>query len=130
MAGSRADAPEESEGYGDHECAGAGDHEEHQSAMDPFGEGGAGEEQGREDRQGESGEDDDRGVEAGKSRDETLGRSLVRAGVLDEVEDARHRGGLELLRHFDVEQSAAVDRPGEDPVSDGHVPRHGLAGDG
>ena len=122
-----ADAAEEGEWDGDHEGARAGYDEEGTCTVDP-GRRIAGEDR-RDDREGDRGVHDDRGVDAGEAGDEVLGLRLLLGGVLDELEDLRHRRILEGLGRPDAEEALAVDAAGDDGLTRVNAARNGLTGE-
>ena len=138
--GGAADAAEEAQGHGDHQCAGAGDDQEGQGAVEPFRPGGARQEgrgrgqhrqqNGGDQEQGQGGIHHAGGVVLGEAGDELLADRLFLAGIFHQFQDLRDRGFLAGLGNGDPQQPRQVHAAADDIVPRMDVPGQGLAGKG
>ena len=141
LAGS-ADAAEEAQGHGDYQGAGAGDDQEDQRPVEPAGpvcsrqESGLG--GGRKQSQGDGGQKEQRqggnhhagGVVPGEAGDEILAGGLLLPGVFHHVQDFGDGGLLAEFCDLYPEEAGLVHAAADHRVACGHIPGHGLAGEG
>ena len=113
---------------GDHQGAGAGNHQQHQGLVDPVGPRSA-EKDRRHDRHQQGHGEHDRRVDPCKLIDEALGGGAAALRRFDRVNDPRQRRVVGLGRHPVLERAGLVDRACEHAVALGFVHRHALAGD-
>ena len=135
LAARAAEAREEAQRDADDQGARAADDQEGQGAVDPFApQTGRPQredaDQRRQDRQRQRAAADRRGVHPREAGDERLGAGLVRAGVLDQLQDLGDGGLAELLRGADLQHARQVDAAADDLVALRHVAREALAGQG
>ena len=81
----------------------------------------------RQQGQGQRAEAHGRGIDTGKPGDEVLRPGLVRACVLHQLQNARHRGLPEFLRGLHPQHARQVDAAADDLVARLHVARQALA---
>ena len=129
-----ADAAEEAQRDRDDQCAGAGDDEEGQGAVDPVAEAGRlphqQQNEGREEGQCQCAVADRRGVDPGKAGDKVLGARLFHAGIFHQIEDLGDGGFTEFLGGADLQQTGHVDTTADDCIAGPDIPGQAFAGQG
>ena len=128
LPGGTADAPEEREGHGDDQRAGAGYHQEHQRPVDPGGP--FTRDEGGNQRQQDGQAHDDGRIDLRELGDEALALGFVLRGVFHEVQDLRGGGLAERLRRADAEDAGKVHAPGQDLIVLADAAGHALAREG
>jgi len=113
---------------GDHQCARAGHHQQHQRAVDPV-EPHRAHEQRRNDRHGQRQREHHRGVDFRELIDEALGRSARPLSLLDGMDDPRQGRVVRRRSHRVFQRTGLVDGAGEDFVAHGFLHRQAFAGD-
>ncbi len=125
----RRQAADDGHRGGDHQRAGAGDHQQHQGAVHPV-EPGAAEGQRRDERGGDGDEDHHRRVDARELIDEALRRRPRALGFLYGVDDPRQGAVVGAAAHRILQRALAVDAAGEQGFTGLLFHRQALAGDG
>ncbi|MCY1414360.1 hypothetical protein D9M71_298080 [compost metagenome] len=124
----RGQAADDGHRRGDHQCAGAGDHQQHQGAVDPV-EPGAVERQRRQDGGDDGDEDHRRRVDAREAVDEALGRRPRALRLFHRMDDARQGAVVGAARHAVFQRAFAVDGAGEQRFSRRLFHRQAFPGD-
>ena len=127
-----ANASEEGERHADDQRAGAGDHEEHQGAVEP-GRERAGEisaKKGRENREGECCDYHDRRIDSGETCDESFAVRLAFPGMLHQLDDSGYGALAECLGSADADDSGEVYAAGKDLIPGFKFTRDAFAGKG
>ena len=120
----RADAPEEGERDGNHQRAGAGNHQEHQGAVKP------GRPISRQERRDDSKQDrkphDNRGIYPREPRDKAFAAGLVARRMLNQFQHLRGRRFAGGLFRPDAQHAAEVDAAGKHAVAGRHFAGNAL----
>ena len=124
-----ADAAEERQGHADDESARTAHDEKRKAAQNPIAPRTEPDKR-REHGQRKSCGADNRGVDAGESRDEVFGASLLLAGVLDQFEDAADRRIAERLGGANAKNAGHVHAAGNHFGARLDEARNGFPGQG
>jgi len=128
LACGRSQAADDGYRRGDHQCTGAGNHQQHQRLVDPVHPL-AGQEQRRHHRGQQGDQEHCRRIDLREAVDEALGRRAAGLGGLHRVDDPRQRRIAGRGADPVLEGAGAVDAAGEHAVALGLVDRQALAGD-
>ena len=137
-----ADAAEKAQRHGDHQGAGAGDHQEYERPVEPVLPDGAREEarqgagvqkgqgQRRQREQQRRGDHHAGSVVPGEAGDEVLAGGFFLAGVFHQVQNLGDGGLLAAAGDLHPQKARLVDAAADDDVAGHHVPGHGFSGEG